>query len=89
MRRHDRLGRVQPRNPFADTMVLIRAFPEVALAFEKGKRVPASYITEGGVRCRCGSRTPLSRGMIAECAGKCGRWFCRVGRDDVRSARTR
>jgi hypothetical protein len=88
MKSYDRLGRAEPRNPFGDTMVLIGAFPEVGLAFAEGKHVPASYITGRSVRCVCGSRTPLSRGTIAECTGECGRWFCRLGKADVRVVRT-
>ena len=76
-RPHDALGRLVPRNPFADGMVLARALPGIGGVFRGS--VPDEYRASGGVRCVCGAETPIEGSTPVACSGGCGRHFWRVG----------
>lgn len=41
---------------------------------QKFKRIPADHLSRAGVRCPCGSVTPLAADL-RPCEGFCGRWF--------------
>jgi hypothetical protein len=88
-RRRDELGRLQPRNPFQDPVVLFRAFPGLNEQFRlpvppehaPGLSDASTRLTGHVVDCVCGSRTGiLVAGDLVGCPGGCGRWFLATGR---------
>jgi hypothetical protein len=81
-RHKDRLGRLEPRNPFGDAALIFTAFPQVLAAFDTD--VPASHCRPDGVACVCGESVRLTPAKISKC--KCGRYFIRA-KDKTRCAK--
>jgi hypothetical protein len=87
-RRRDQCGRLVPRNPFRDPIVLFRAFPGLAECFRvvvPPEHSPAltdrsTRLSGNVVDCVCGARSRvLVPGDLEPCSGGCGRWFCATG----------
>lgn len=74
-RERDRLGRSLPAR--LNMGGLVAAIPGLLEQFDRD--VPASYVSDEGLRCVCGTVTSLKECVPVECAGACGRFFLQVG----------
>lgn len=84
-RARDQLGRLVPRNPFADGIAMFRAIPGLAARFNR--TVPESHLDADGVRCTCGAEVEqLPQSQITACPGECGRRFLRFSASRVMCA---
>lgn len=83
-REYDDLGRQVPRNPFAGKAGVVLAL-RMGMAAQFEKRVPEDYVLGPWVLCACGELQALEVGEVAECAGRCDRWFLSTG-ESVRVA---
>lgn len=88
-RLHDWLGRLEPRNIFADAVLPLRLWGVPGLF---ARVVPSEHIVRALGRdglvyllvvCPCGAESVLERAAFTECRGGCGRWFLQIG-DAVR-----
>lgn len=84
-RTYDQLGRQEPRNPFSGTLG-VATLLRLGLAREFATVVPAEYRLGPWVLCTCGELSALEVGAVAECPGRCGRFFLRA-ESSVRVAR--
>ena len=82
---YDALGRQVPRNPFRGKAGVVLAL-RMGMAAQFEKRVPEEYVMGSYVMCVCGELNELERGEVAECSGRCERWFLHTG-ESVRVAR--
>lgn len=84
-RQRDRLGRLEPRNIFADAVLPLRLWGSPGLF---ARVVPSEHILSvlGRseepyllVMCPCGSESILEACAVVECVGACSRWFLQAG----------
>jgi hypothetical protein len=80
-RQRDGLGRLEPRNPFADAIIPLRLWGCADLF---ARVVPPEHVLTATGRdgkgyalllCVCGAQSVLERAGFTECVGGCGRWF--------------
>jgi len=80
-RPRDRVGRIQPSNPFRDASTLFKIAPGLAQQFKR--RVPDRFVEADGLNCACGDYVELRQNCVTACSEECGRMFLMLAVGEV------